>query len=284
MSLSPRLDLPFLLPQQAGKHVTINEALRLLDVLVQTAVVSAERREEPADAAEGDLFILPAGASGPSWSAMRANALALFENGAFGEIDPVPGQIAFLRDRARLVVFDGVGWTGAPFETRAAPSFAVNADPDSYNRLVVASDAELLTHDARTPGSGDARKVINKRDRDRTAAVLFQSGWSGRAEFGLVGSDDFSLRVSADGGAFRDALRIEAATARMAVAREGAAPVCALDVGGAVRVGAFPKTALPSASAGAGQVVLVTNEAGGPTLAFSDGTNWRRVQDRAVVS
>jgi len=31
-------------------------------------------------------------------------------------------------------------------------------------------------------------------------------------------------------------------------------------------------------------VIYVSNETGGATLAFSDGTNWRRVQDRAVVS
>ncbi len=31
-------------------------------------------------------------------------------------------------------------------------------------------------------------------------------------------------------------------------------------------------------------LVFVVDETGGPTLAFSDGTNWRRVQDRAIVS
>lgn len=40
---------------------------------------------------------------------------------------------------------------------------------------------------------------------------------------------------------------------------------------------------LPSANP-AGQVAYVSNEAGGPVLAFSDGTNWRRVTDRAIVS
>lgn len=30
--------------------------------------------------------------------------------------------------------------------------------------------------------------------------------------------------------------------------------------------------------------IFVTDETGGYTLAFTDGTNWRRVQDRAVVS
>ena len=43
------------------------------------------------------------------------------------------------------------------------------------------------------------------------------------------------------------------------------------------------KTALPSATT-AGLMIYVSNEAGGPVPAFSDGTNWRRVTDLAVVS
>jgi hypothetical protein len=34
----------------------------------------------------------------------------------------------------------------------------------------------------------------------------------------------------------------------------------------------------------AGQMVFVTNESGGSVPAFSDGTNWRRVTDRQIVS
>jgi hypothetical protein len=33
-----------------------------------------------------------------------------------------------------------------------------------------------------------------------------------------------------------------------------------------------------------GQMILVTNEAGGAVPAFHDGTNWRRVTDRAIIS
>ncbi len=40
---------------------------------------------------------------------------------------------------------------------------------------------------------------------------------------------------------------------------------------------------LPSASP-AQQVIFVSDESGGAVLAFSDGTNWRRVTDRAVVT
>lgn len=30
--------------------------------------------------------------------------------------------------------------------------------------------------------------------------------------------------------------------------------------------------------------IYVSDETGGATLAFSDGTNWRRVQDRAIIA
>lgn len=33
-----------------------------------------------------------------------------------------------------------------------------------------------------------------------------------------------------------------------------------------------------------GQMIYVSDEAGGAVLAFSDGTNWRRSTDRAIVS
>jgi hypothetical protein len=45
----------------------------------------------------------------------------------------------------------------------------------------------------------------------------------------------------------------------------------------------FTTTTLPSASI-AGSMIYVTNEAGGAVPAFADGTNWRRVTDRAIVT
>jgi len=42
--------------------------------------------------------------------------------------------------------------------------------------------------------------------------------------------------------------------------------------------------ALPSAANDTGALIYVANESGGATVAFSDGTNWRRVQDRSIVS
>ena len=37
-------------------------------------------------------------------------------------------------------------------------------------------------------------------------------------------------------------------------------------------------------TSGAGTIIYVSNETGGATLAFSDGTNWRRCTDRIIIS
>jgi hypothetical protein len=56
-----------------------------------------------------------------------------------------------------------------------------------------------------------------------------------------------------------------------------------LAVSGPVGLGSFTVATLPSAST-AGRLIYVSDETGGAVIAFSDGTNWRRVTDRAVVS
>lgn len=55
--------------------------------------------------------------------------------------------------------------------------------------------------------------------------------------------------------------------------------------GGSIRAASYTVATLPSASThGAGANIYVSNEVGGATMAFSDGTNWRRYADRAIVS
>lgn len=58
---------------------------------------------------------------------------------------------------------------------------------------------------------------------------------------------------------------------------------------GPFKIKAYAKADLPPASDWSdgstfSAIVYVTDEVGGAVLAFSDGTNWRRVTDRAIVS
>lgn len=52
-----------------------------------------------------------------------------------------------------------------------------------------------------------------------------------------------------------------------------------------LKLPSYTVATVPSAAAsGAGAQVYVTNESGGAVVATSDGTNWRRPQDRAIIS
>lgn len=62
-------------------------------------------------------------------------------------------------------------------------------------------------------------------------------------------------------------------------------PSARLDVAGPIKVKSYAASALPSASSiGAGALIYVSDESGGPVMAFSDGSSWRRLTDRAPVS
>lgn len=50
------------------------------------------------------------------------------------------------------------------------------------------------------------------------------------------------------------------------------------------RLAAYSAATLPDAAEWPAGLIYVTNESGGAVPAFSDGANWRRVTDRAVVS
>lgn len=52
---------------------------------------------------------------------------------------------------------------------------------------------------------------------------------------------------------------------------------------GALQLPSYTVAGLPAATT-AGRMIYVSNESGGAVLAFSDGTNWRRVTDRTIIS
>lgn len=54
-------------------------------------------------------------------------------------------------------------------------------------------------------------------------------------------------------------------------------------LGDRVRLTSYAVADVPDATEGVG-LIFVSDEAGGAVPAFSDGTNWRRVTDRVIVS
>lgn len=51
-----------------------------------------------------------------------------------------------------------------------------------------------------------------------------------------------------------------------------------------VQLPEYTVTTLPNATTQSGGMVYVSDESGGAVPAFTDGVNWRRITDRAIVS
>ncbi len=212
MEQSPRLSLSYVAPSQAQKHVTVNESFRRLDALAQSVVRSRTETVEPASPAEGDAYLIAAGASGDAWDAYDEHDLVAYQDGAWARITPFEGLRVWVADADEFVIFNGAAWgvlSGGGGGAETAAKFGVNTSADATNKLAVKSDAVLFNHDDVTPGSGDCQVKINKDAAGDTASLLFQTGASGRAEFGLAGDDDFHVKVSADGSAWAEALIID---------------------------------------------------------------------------
>ena len=200
---SPILDLPYIQAAQAQKHVTHNEAVRLLDAAVQLTVQSRSLASPPSSPPEAARFIVASGATG-EWAG-HSGEIAVHEAGGYWFIAPLAGWQAYVEDEGHVAVFDGTDTWRTPVESdHSLARLGVNAPADGYNRLLVAGDASLFTHD----GAGH-RIALNKSTAGDTASLLFQTGYSGRAEIGTAGDDALAFRVSDDGSSWADALRID---------------------------------------------------------------------------
>lgn len=226
---TPRLGLPYLAASQAQKHVTLNEAFSRLDGLVQTAFESRTLADQPAGPGEGAIYILPADAVGAAWAGQPAGAAMRFEASGWSPMPVAEGHLAWVKDEGLAIVRSGDGWTalvgdGEP-SFQNLPLLGVGTTADAANPLAVKAGGVLLAaRGAGEGGDGDLRVTLNKEAADDTASLVFQSGWSGRAEFGLAGTEDFSVKVSPDGSVWHPAVTIARATGKATFALSPARP------------------------------------------------------------
>lgn len=237
MDDTPNLTLPYILAAQSQKHVTHNEAIRALDCLVQLTVLDRDLAAPPVAPAEGDRYLVAASPSG-AWAG-QAGKIAAFQDAAWLFYAPKEGWIAWVADENTALVYDGAAWlamssgggasdhgalTGladddhpqylntARGDVRYTPvnplTLGVNATADATNKLAVSSAASLFNH----IGSGGHQIKINKAAAADTASFLFQTAFSGRAELGTTGDDDFHFKVSANGSTYNEAILINRTT------------------------------------------------------------------------
>jgi hypothetical protein len=127
------------------------------------------------------------------------------------------------------------------------PMVGVNTTADSTNKLAVQSNAVLFSDvSTGSGGTGDIRATLSKQASGNTASFLFQDAFSGRAEIGLTGDDNFHFKVSPDGSTWTDAMDIAAST--------GAVSIVSADING----GTMDNTAIGNTTPASGSFTTLS--------------------------
>ena len=154
----------------------------------------------------------------------------------------------------------------------AAVGIGTAADP--------ANPLSVYAANALFSSSSDIRIKLNKAASANTASFLYQDAWSGRAEIGLTGDDNFHFKVSPDGSSWHEGININASSGVVSFPS------------GAVQ-SQYVVAGLPApSSALTGAIAVATNGrksgesagAGSGCPAWCDGSHWRTFYDNSIVA
>ncbi len=152
---TPRLGLPYLIASQAQKEITHNEALNLLDFLVQPTAI-AIANTPPTSPAEGDLYVIGTAPSGV-WSKF-AGKLAGFLGGVWTFIAVKAGYTVWVQAALQFYYYTGSSWSvsaAVSVKATAAPTTGTyNVGDTILNAVPVAgSYYGWICVNAGTPGN-----------------------------------------------------------------------------------------------------------------------------------
>ncbi len=232
-----RLRLPYLSGAQAQKHVTVNEALLMLDALVAARALDKDEVTPPGDAVDGDGYIVPASAT-DDWEGW-SGSFAQMEDGAWRRYLPFDGMLAWVGDEGTFYVYDAAGEEWLSFVSgpagRAGIALAFNdgvdtsADPGAgrlrLNHATVASvsevavsdlDVDMLDHQADLlawdDGTSAQRGHLTLRNLDGVGFARFAITGASVDGTGFV---RLAVAHVASGGSFAADDRVDAVFARV---------------------------------------------------------------------
>jgi hypothetical protein len=106
--MSPRHQLPFILPGQAQKELFHNEALVLVDLALHPAVEGGPLAAPPAQPEDGQCWIVAAGAT-DAWAG-KGEQLAMWTDGGWRFLEPVIGTTVWDKAQSLPLRRTAEGW------------------------------------------------------------------------------------------------------------------------------------------------------------------------------
>jgi len=112
MANTPKLTLPEISESQSGKALTINAALRILDVLVQASAIDKDLTAPPGSPSDGDTYIVGAtDSTSGNWNG-HDDEIAYYQSSAWVFLTPNEGWRFWVKDENLLYVYQSAsaGW------------------------------------------------------------------------------------------------------------------------------------------------------------------------------
>jgi hypothetical protein len=270
--ISPNLGLPLYQTKQDEFEIQHNEALSMLDALVMLAVKDRDLSAPPLSPAIGDRYLVKATGTGDF--AGMDDRIAQFDIGGWNFYAPLPGWTCYVQDERLLLAWDGDSWEPAldvlsgMAELQNVSLLGVGTTADLTNPLSAKLNNVLWT--AKTVaegGDGHLRYKLSKESASKTLSLLFQDNFSGRAEVGLTGDDDFHFKVSPDGSSWLDAVVIDRTTGKLSIGQGFSDPAAIR-----AKTGAAPFSALAYNNAAVNGGISVSQELGTTGVTLTNNT------------
>lgn len=200
MTATNNLGITLVEQSQSQKEVTVNDAIKLLDSILNTGVIDKDLTAPPGSPAAGDVYIPASGATG-AWAG-KDNQVAWYDSG-WRFLVPKEGLTLWVKDEDKLYSWTGAAWVST-VEVLTTPQFSrigLGTAPHATHIINLYGPSILIN------GSSGFVQQMNKATAGQNLELVFQQNFTTFAEIGLLGDNEFTLKVS-DGTNFYIAWKI----------------------------------------------------------------------------
>ena len=281
---SAKLRIPYLAAAQAQKHVTHNEAMTLLDTLVQLSVLDKDLTAPPGAPDEGDCYIV-AGGGGTATDAWVGweTRIARYIDGEWRSYLPGEGGgagwLAWVQDEDAMYRFDGADWTLAGIEGPQGPQGPAYQPDAAVDAIAgrAAYDGEdaafsvLVVSDAGNSGQPTLYFKLSSTSADWSAGITWLPETSGPA-FTVRAATTAAITIAADLNSGDTIDGVTLVAGELVLVKDQAAP----EENGVYVAGASPSRAAVLSTYDQHAGALVTVQEG----AVNADTQWQCVSDK----
>jgi hypothetical protein len=167
---------------------------------------------QPITPRDGDIYMLPTGATGAVWSGFLAQEIVRYFDGFWYVLSHPEGTLIYVADENLYLCKSSLGWVGLDTlmrDIQNARYLGLGAIADDANPLVFKLNSALLTaKSGGEGGTGDLRLTLNREALGNTASILFKNNYVAQAEIGLLGNNNLCVKTKSEAGAWGEAIHV----------------------------------------------------------------------------